>query len=225
MSAVSNENYSEEAEYTGAADEDEEMRDDDFVPPVPSEHSCISEQVYVESGNDKKVLYLLCVGLRLSDDEDSPFLLCFDTEPWSTLPRNVMRPKNADFGKEIGRRSEVLSIIPTPRPLNWSKSQKLQWLQANPIRHATDISFLRSEVLRLKEVLVTMAAEQEQQQQQQQLLGLGGLGVSRGGQWRGSVPYLRLILCFTEDDIRHAFLTRARARSRQELDARSSENR
>ena len=84
------------------------------------------------------------------------------------------------------------------------------------------MSFLRSEVLRVKEVLERTAAEQ---QQQQQLLGLDGLGASRGGQWRGSVPYLRLILCFTEDDIRHAFLTRARARSRQELDARSSENR
>ena len=133
-----------------------------------------------------------------------------------------MRPLNADLGKEILRRSEVLPIIPTPRQLKWSKSLKFQWLQANPIRHATDISWLRSEVLRVKEVLERTAAEQ---QQQQQLLGLGGLGASRGGQWRGSVPYLRLILCFTEDDIRHAFLTRARARSRQELDARSSENR
>ena len=136
-----------------------------------------------------------------------------------------MRPMNADFGKEIIRRSEFLSIIPTPRPLNWPKSQKLQWLlQAYPIQHATDILFLRREVLRLTEVLERTAAEQ-QQQEQQELLGLGSLGVSRGGQWRGSVPFLRLTLCLTQDDIKHAFLTRARARSRQELDARNLENR
>jgi hypothetical protein len=83
-------------------------------------------------------------------------------------------------------------------------------------------SFLRGEVIRIKEILERSLAEE---QQQRELLGLGGIGVSRGGNWRGSVPYLRLILCLTQDDIKFAFLRRADAQSRQELDARNSENR
>ncbi len=43
-----------------------------------------------------------------------------------------------------------------------------------------------------------------------------------GGQWRGPVPYLRLILCLTEDAIKAAFLRRADARSCLEADARNS---
>ena len=64
-----------------------------------------------------------------------------------------------------------------------------------------------------------------EEQQQRELLGLGGTGVSRGGNWRGSVPYLRLILCLTQDDIKFAFLRRADVHSCQESDARNSENR
>ena len=129
---------------------------------------------------------------------------------------------NVDFAKEVVRRSRILRIHPTPRPLNWPKSQKIEWLEANPVQDSVDISFLRGEVIRIKEILESSLAEE---QQQRELLGLGGTGVSRGGNWRGSVPYLRLILCLTQDDIKFAFLRRADAQSRQELDARNSENR
>lgn len=45
-----------------------------------------------------------------------------------------------------------------------------------------------------------------------------------GGPWRGRLPYLRLMLCLTEDDaIKAAFLRRADARTRLELDARNSD--
>jgi hypothetical protein len=43
------------------------------------------------------------------------------------------------------------------------------------------------------------------------------------GAWRGSVPYLRLILCLTEDDVKKEFLVRDRAMSRTELDGRHSD--
>ncbi|KAI2497963.1 hypothetical protein MHU86_16514 [Fragilaria crotonensis] len=45
-----------------------------------------------------------------------------------------------------------------------------------------------------------------------------------GGQWRGSIPYMRLIMCLTEDDIKAAFLRRADTRqTRHQLDARNSD--
>ena len=195
----------------------------DDVGADRTEFSCASHQVYVDSGNqNKKVLFLLCLGLSLSDTNDAP-LFSFETEPWSRLPKTEMRPVNVDFAKEVVRRSRILPRIhPTPRPLNWPKSQKIEWLEANPVQDSVDISFLRGEVIRIKEILESSLAEE---QQQRELLGVGGTGVSRGGNWRGSVPYLRLILCLTQDDIKFAFLRRADAQSRQELDARNSENR
>jgi hypothetical protein len=49
---------------------------------------------------------------------------------------------------------------------------------------------------------------------------------THGGQkWRGLVPYLRLILCLTQDSVKSLYLTRADARSCQQLDARNSESR
>ena len=200
-------------------DEYNETTDD--VRADRTEFSCASHQVYVDSGNQKKVLFLLCLGLSLSDTNDAP-LFSFETEPWSHLPKTELRPVNVDFAKEVVRRSRILRIHPTPRPLNWPKSQKIEWLEANPVQDSVDISFLRGEVIRIKEILERSLAEE---QQQRELLGLGGIGVSRGGNWRGSVPYLRLILCLTQDDIKFAFLRRADAQSRQELDARNSENR
>jgi hypothetical protein len=57
-------------------------------------------------------------------------------------------------------------------------------------------------------------------------VGLGGIGVSRGGDWNGSVLYLRLLLCLIQDDIKFAlFLRQADAQSRQEFDTQNSENR
>ena len=171
------------------------------------------------SGNQKKVLFLFCLGLCLSDTDDAPFF-SFESEPWSLLPKTEMRPVNADYAKEVVRRSRVLQIRPTPRPLNWPKSQKIEWLQANPLQDYIDIFFLRGEVLRLKETLERSLTEE---QHQRELLGLGG--VSRGGNWRGYVPYLRVIMCLTQDNIKLAFLRRADTQSRQELDARNPENR
>jgi hypothetical protein len=119
-----------------------------------------------------------------------------------------MRPMNVDFAKEVARRSKLLGIHPTPRPLNWPKSQKIVWLEANPVHVTIDILFLRDEVSRLKAILErSLAAEQ----QQRELLGLGGRGVSRGGNWREIVPYLRVIMRFTQNDIKLAFLRRADA--------------
>jgi hypothetical protein len=70
---------------------------------------------------------------------------------------------------------------------------------------------MRGEVSRLKAILERLLAAE---QQQRELLGLSGRGVSRGGNWRGIVPCLRVIMCLTQDDIKLAFLRRADDRSR-----------
>jgi hypothetical protein len=200
----------------------DETREDD-VGINRTAFSCDLQHVYENPRNQKKVLFLLCLGLCLSETEDSPLLLLYENKPWSRLPKTEMRPVNVDFAKEIVRRGRLLRIHPTPRPLNWPKAQKIEWLETNPVQDGIDISFLRGKVSRIKGILERLLAEE---QQQLELVGLGGIGVSRGGNWHGSVPYLRFIVCLTQDDIKFALLLRrADAQSRQELDGQNSENR
>lgn len=179
-------------------------------------YGCVSEQVYVESGNEKKVLYLMCIGLRYrsnDNDEEQP-LFSLKEEPWSLLPKNShVRPKNTEYIVEVTRRTELFNIVPAPRPSNWTRIQIMEWLEHNPIRETADIEFLTNEVMRLRELLVRA-------QRQQGIDGGGGRG---GRNWRGIVPYLRVIMCLTQDNVKRLFLARADTRSRQELDARNSD--
>ena len=119
-----------------------------------SEFICLSHKVYVNSGNQRKVFYLLCLGLSVSDTNNDP-LFSLDSEPWCMLPKTGMRPDNLDFAKDI--------FIPTPRPLNWPKSQKIEWLvQTHPVQDNIDISSRRGEVMRLKEILEQSLGEERQ---------------------------------------------------------------
>ena len=175
---------------------------------------CRSKQIYVDSGNDKKVLFMLSIGLRFNDQP----LFSVDDEPWSTLPKTVLRPRNNDFVNEVLRRAKDMNMNPLPRPSNWNRLQTMEWLERNPFTTDADVEFLTNEVLRLRDVLLRRAREQEEQQQAN--TGRGGRG-----HWRGCVPYLRIIMCLTRDDVKCLFLTRANTMSRAELDARNSDTR
>jgi hypothetical protein len=174
------------------------------------------QEVYEGSGNEKKVLYLMCIGLNHVDDLP---LFSFENEPWSQLPKtSLVRPKNTDYGKEVSRRAMLYSICPVPRPSNWKRAQIMEWLEENPVVDAKCIEFLTNEVFRLRVVLETA-------QQQQIAAASSEAGGGRGQNWRGSVPYLRIIMCLTQDRVKALFLTRAIMRTRQELDARNSDTR
>jgi hypothetical protein len=186
---------------------------------------CISNQVYVDSGNDKKVLYLLCLGLTDNDSGDGAPLFSLDEEPWARLPRQSFRPKNTDYVREISRRAHLYNVIPVPRPSHWTRVQIMDWFAHYPVKEEEDKDFLRSEVMRLREVLVR-AHEQERQERRNNMINTPVNGDRRGGRnWRGIVPYLRIIMCLIEDNVKCLYLTRADARSRQELDARNSDTR
>ena len=165
-------------------------------------------------------MYLLCIGLNY-DGGNEP-LFSFEREPWSLLSKTSFpRPKNTDFVKEIGRRASLFNIAPVPRPSNWTRGQILDWLERNPVRDNADIEFLTNEVLRLQDVL----ARRAQEEQDFSPTSVGDSGRGGGRNWRGLVPYLRLIMCLLQDNVKRLFLTRANARSRQELDSRNSVNR
>ena len=62
-----------------------------------------------------------------------------------------------------------------------------------------------------------MRAEQDREELSEQQQGRSA--------WRGPLPYLRLMLCLIQDDVRSAYLRRSDVLTRQELDARNSESR
>ena len=139
----------------------------------------------------------------------------------SILPKKShVRPKNTEYILEITRRARLFNIVPEPRPSNWTRVQILEWLEHNPIRNVADIEFLRKEVLRLQDLLLR-AQQQQGHDSGTRTPGSGGRG--RGRNWRGIVPYLRVIICLTQDNVKTLFLARANTRSRQELDARNSD--
>jgi hypothetical protein len=191
--------------------EEEEHHDTlQFEELVP----CRCQQIYKDSGNDKKTLYLLCIGLNASNSSATP-LLSLDDEPWLSLPKSSLRPKKNDFGKEISRRANLYNVLPVPRPTNWKRHQIIEWLEQNPIREYNCIQFLRCEVAKLRDILARV------QQQEADLSSASRVRTN----WRGTVPYLCVILCLTDDNVKRLFLNRANARTRQELDGRNSEHR
>lgn len=180
---------------------------------------CLCQKLYEEAGNQKKVLYLMCVGLR-DRDGNSP-LFCLETEPWLQLPKTAsLRPKNTDFCNEVARRATLFNVFPLPRPSNWTRQLCIDWLQQNPVRNEADIEFLTKEVARVRDILV-----RAQQQEQEGELLPSTVSTGGGRSWRGVVPYLRVIMCLTQDHVKSLFLTRANVLTRQELDGRRNENR
>lgn len=202
----------EEQLYTAAAEDEQDGGEED-------QDLCRCERNYQDLGNEKKVLYLMCIGLK--SDNGTP-LFSFECEPWSLLPKTALRPKNNDFVKEIGRRSNDYNISPMPRPRNWTRQQIMEWLERNPMQESADIAFLTKEVQRVREVLLSAQSAEEGNNPQSEAPN-GSVG--RGRSWRGPIPYLRIIMCLTYDNVKSLFLNRANARTRHEIDARNSENR
>ena len=89
------ENFPQEPLDNGAVAEDLE------APPATEDAElCPCQKLYEDTGNQKKVLYLMCIGL--CDCNCNVPLFCFETEPWLQLPKMaLMRPKKTDFCKEV----------------------------------------------------------------------------------------------------------------------------
>lgn len=150
-------------------DEYNETKDD--VGADRTEFSCALHQVYVDSGNQKKVLFLLCLGLSLSDTNDAP-LLSFETEPWSRLPKTLTSQRK--FCDDQGYFEYILHHDLSTGP----SCRRLNCLRLIQCKIVLIFCFLRGKVICIKEILERSLAEE---QQQRELLGLGGIGVCRGG--------------------------------------------
>jgi hypothetical protein len=56
----------------------------------------LCQKLFIDSGNDKKVLHLMSIGVSADKENVKPLFL-FECEPWSLLPKTVgMCPHNTD---------------------------------------------------------------------------------------------------------------------------------
>ena len=69
----------------------EEDDDKEEGTPIPGEQGacCLSQQLYIDSGNDKKLFYFLSIGVR---DNNNESLFSFEKELWSLLPKTSFMP-------------------------------------------------------------------------------------------------------------------------------------
>jgi hypothetical protein len=183
--------------------------DDEYVEPTQRSIS-VSEQLYIDSGNRKKVLYLLCIGLG----HNGVPLISLEEPPWSSLKKTLISPKNSEIVSEVLRWSSLFQSTPKPRAQKWNRNVCIEWLKQNPLKDPEDLTFLQQSVEKLREVLLN--AQQHENNISQ---------YENGGAWRGGVPYLQLIMTLTEDDVKTLFLRRANCKTRQQLDARLSDSR
>ena len=157
--------------------------------------------VYCQANNNKKILFLLCIGLL--DDSGVP-IFDLDLNPWSKLKKRHIKPTRAEYANEVLRRD------PTQKPANWTLERCKKFLMDNPLNNPHDVPFLSGEVSKLKVLLC--AANQEQED-------------SSTSNWRGNLPYMRLVMCMTEDNVKVALRRSTNVMSRRELDARNSDSR
>jgi hypothetical protein len=95
----------------------------------------------------------------------------------------------------------------------------IEWLEELPVSDSmVDVQFLTFEVLRLQEISLRMQQEHQQFPTMEDISG----AVLRGGSWRGCLPYLRVIMTLTRDDVKLMFLTRGNCLLRTQLDGRNS---
>jgi hypothetical protein len=84
------------------ADEEAVASAHDNGDVIPSEEGkCgLCQKLFIDSGNDKKVLHLMSIGVS-ADNENVEPLCSFEREPWSMLPKTVgMRPRNTEYVEE-----------------------------------------------------------------------------------------------------------------------------
>ena len=98
-----------------SSDSEDEDVDDSSSKGQPG--VSVSKQHYVAKGNDKRILFCLCIGLKNANGGP---LIDNEKDPWAKQPADVKKPKLADHLKpEILRRSALFVTFgskPAPRP-------------------------------------------------------------------------------------------------------------
>lgn len=171
---------------------------------------CPAEQYYEDNNQDKRVLVVFCIGLKQPSGED-----LFDSANpgWTSQPVEIRKPLRQDhYIAEVKRRADLFDIQPRPKPGQWNLDKIQSWLHSQPIINDACVDFISRELKQTTQQFEDALATKEAEK------------LPGSGAWLGNAPWLRLLHCILEDDIRVNYLNRDRVLSRMELDAGSSPN-
>jgi hypothetical protein len=176
------------------------------LPPIVIDDLlCPTEQHFVVMGHSMKALFVLALGQK---NEARDALVDIDKPPWSLQKKKEVKPSVKEYVNEIKRRSA--GDADPPKCNSWKAHRAFTWLTEHPITGDDDIAFIHRQLNKFVKLVELEAAEAL---------------TMKEGRWCGVVPYLRIIMCLIEDDIKPAFLERDKAFTRLEVDGRNSETR
>jgi hypothetical protein len=200
------------------------------VQRAPEANDCESKTHYlsVPSGEAKKVLFAMCLGLCAEKDPDDPtairYLSEFNVEPYlSVKNKKPFRPMHKHLLDEIQRRFEVLKI-PAEKRFKRHDKQKASmnaartWLIHHPVTNQKDVLFLQAEEEKFFSILDMARIESRTIASTKASAGTSGIVLTR-------TAVLRLIHCIIEDNVRETFLRRHDLLQRDGLDARNAPGR
>jgi hypothetical protein len=187
---------------------------------VNNNDSCDAERFLLEQSNRLSVLYALCIGLEeTSDDGTTIPLLDLNEGPFKLLKRKEIKPSLDVLRDEVTRRSELDSTRTNfPKPKGWHATKCHDWLKENPITTDNDIAFLFKKAKEVKQV-VANDTQKTPTASNNQPSG----DAEQGIRWFGPLPYLRLIHCLMEDDVKDKWIHRNDPKTIQDIDARNSD--
>ena len=167
--------------------------------------SCEVERVLVEQSNRWTALVVLCFGLEETlDDGTKKPLLDVNENPFCLLKKKDIKPTVDCLRAEVKRRSEGQepNKAKLPKPNGWNAQKCIDWLKANPIASEQDVAFLHQRAKEVKQVVANAT---------QKAPGPNGTSTAdmeqeTGNKWVGSLPYLRLIHCLLEDDVKDRWI-------------------
>ena len=162
--------------------------------------TCEAERFLVEQSNRWTTLFALCIGLdeTLDDGLTKKPLLDLNESPFKSLKKKDIKPSLECLKEEVKRRSglEVNRAKNIPKPNGWSAPKCIEWLKDNPITTNDDVAFLYRKEKEVKEIVANATQKAPAASANQSLDG------EPGNKWFGPLPYLRLIHCLFEDDIK-----------------------
>ena len=186
-----------------ATDEDERLGGP-FIVDTSVSIECETKRVYLESNQDKRQLILFCLGLTTSQGDP---LLDPASDAWNAQPIEIRKPTRQYFIDEVKRRGELFDVQPRPKPSQWNLEKMTKWLIEKPVNNPACVQFIATEAARISGIF-----EEALRVKKSEKIGI----------WIKNEPWLRLLHCILEDDIRPLYLTRDVVLTRPQLDAVTS---
>ncbi|KAG7343048.1 hypothetical protein IV203_020993 [Nitzschia inconspicua] len=185
------------------------------IPGVTSGHSLQCLALWgpaVSAERFLSVLFAICIGLEETIEDKTVPLMDLNEDSFKLIKKKKdIKPSLEILREEVKRRNESNKQDGNkPKPNGWSAKKRTDWLKANPITGEADVAFLFKRAKEIKKVMANATQKKS-----------SSYAAEQGNKWYGHLPYLRLIHCLLEDDIKEKWIHRNDPKSIQEIDATS----